>query len=82
MKRLLILFLALLLVALASNGSLTAPPLDVPETYLKNQPSVDPNITPEVVVAMITVNTAPANSSASTLLYISGTTHIESKPQT
>lgn len=66
-----------LMVSLACYTT-TSPPLYEPETFPDNQPTVDQNITPEVVVSTVAVQSAPAEA---TLLYISGTTHIESKPQ-
>lgn len=70
-----------LMVSLACYTT-TAPPLYEPETFPENQPTVDQNITPETVVSTVAVQNPPADSTAPTLLYISGTTHIESKPQT
>ena len=79
MKRPLIFLLILALTTLACYTT-TAPPLSGSETAPPS--TVDPNITPESVVSTVVVQTSPPNPSAATLLYISGTTHIESKPQT
>ncbi len=79
MKRPLIFLLILILTSLACNGSITTAPLSGSETAPPS--TVDPNITPERVVSTVVVQTSPPNSPASTVLYISGTTHIESKPQ-
>ncbi len=78
MKRLRVFSMILIMTSLACYTT-TAPPLSgTPE----NQPTVDQSIAPEAIVSTVTIQTASVNSSASTLLYISGTTHIESKPQT
>ncbi len=73
MKRPLILFLVLMMTAACSLPSATQPPPPAAPTVA----SVSPTSAP----AETTPASAPA-ASASTLLYISGTTHIESKPQT
>ncbi len=71
--------IAVTLAASLACYTTTAPPLYEPETFPENQPTVDQNITPVIVVSTVAVQSAPAEA---TLLYISGTTHIESKPQT
>lgn len=82
MKYLRIFSIILLLTSLACYTT-TAPPLSgTPENDPENQPTVDQNITPEVVVSTVVIQTLPSNSPTPTLFYISGTTHIESKPQT
>lgn len=74
--------IAVTLIASLACHTTTAPPLGgPPEGYPENQPTVDQNITPETIVSTVAVQTLPNNPSATTLLYISGTTHIESKPQ-
>lgn len=81
MQRLIIFSLILILISLACYTT-TAPPLSgTPENDPENQPTVDQNITPEVVVSTVDVQTVLTNSPTHTLLYISGTTHIESKSQ-
>lgn len=81
MKYLRIFSIILLLISLACYTT-TAPPLSgTPENDPENQPTVDQNITPEVVVSTVVIQTLPSNSPTPTLFYVSGTTHIESKPQ-
>lgn len=81
MKRLRIISIILLLISLACYTTTTPPLGGSPENYPENQPTVDQNITTETIVSTVAVQTSPANSSEPTLLYISGTIHIESKPQ-